>query len=64
MGPIKISTIAAKHDFLIVGGYGGEFAARSLLSSNDQQPVHTGYITRVNNGITNHMNIEDTRGGG
>ncbi|RKO91846.1 WD40-repeat-containing domain protein [Blyttiomyces helicus] len=56
----KISTMAAKDNFLIVGGYGGEYVCRRL----DGDPmVHTGSVTVDPSGITNHLDIARSRSG-
>ncbi|CAJ0836284.1 17375_t:CDS:10 [Entrophospora sp. SA101] len=54
----EISTIACRNNFLLVGLY-GEFACRRL----DAEPIHFGTVTTDANGITNHMDIIESRTG-
>ncbi|KAF0400794.1 WD40 repeat-like protein [Gigaspora margarita] len=58
--PFEISTIACKDNYLLVGGLYGEYACRRL----DADPIHFGTITTDSNGITNHMDIVESRTGG
>ncbi|CAG8604151.1 39341_t:CDS:10 [Gigaspora margarita] len=58
--PFEISTIACKDNYLLVGGLYGEYACRRL----DADPIHFGTITTDSNGITNHMDIIESRTGG
>ncbi|CAG8603122.1 4329_t:CDS:10 [Funneliformis mosseae] len=55
----EISTIACKDNYLLVGGLYGEYACRRL----DAEPVQYGTITNDTNGITNHMDIIESRTG-
>ncbi|CAI2193801.1 2524_t:CDS:10, partial [Funneliformis geosporum] len=55
----EISTIACKDNFLLVGGLYGEYACRRL----DADPIQYGTITNDVNGITNHMDIIESRSG-
>ncbi|RGB38076.1 hypothetical protein C1646_693058 [Rhizophagus diaphanus] len=57
--PFEISTIACKYNYLLVGGLYGEYACRRL----DAEPVQFGTITTDSNGITNHMDIIESRTG-
>ncbi|CAG8762995.1 9421_t:CDS:2, partial [Dentiscutata heterogama] len=47
-------------NYLLVGGLYGEYACRRL----DADPIHFGTITTDSNGITNHMDIIESRTGG
>jgi WD40 repeat protein len=53
-GPVKISTMAAKHGVTIAGGFSGEYCMHmeGTKGSNVQ-----GFVTRDFNGITNHLEI-------
>ncbi len=53
-GPMKISTLAAGHGVLIAGGFGGEYAMKSLSSDFDSKHME-GLVTDHDNGITNHI---------
>jgi len=51
----EVGTLTATHDLLIVGGFAGQYAMKSLLTSNDNDYVK-GRITRaVVDGSTNHI---------
>ena len=53
-GRMKVSTLAAGHGVLIAGGFGGEYALKSLSADYDSK--HTeGLVTQHDNGITNHV---------
>lgn len=53
--PIQtISTLSADNDLLVVGGYDGEYAFKSLLVEA-QSPYTFGSITKDQNGSTNHV---------
>ncbi|RHZ79609.1 hypothetical protein Glove_143g62 [Diversispora epigaea] len=56
----EISTFACKDNYLLVGGLYGEFACRRI----DADPIQFGTITTDANGITNHMDIIESRTGG
>lgn len=49
-----IGTLTATHDLLIVGGFSGQYAMKSLFSSNDDEYVR-GRITAAEDGSTNHI---------
>ncbi|CAG8749913.1 18354_t:CDS:10, partial [Acaulospora morrowiae] len=57
--PFEISTFACKYNCLLVGGLYGEYAYRRL----DAEPIKFGKITTDSNGITNHMDIIESRTG-
>ncbi|KAK9474491.1 Quino protein amine dehydrogenase [Dipodascopsis tothii] len=62
---LKISTIAAAGQHLIVGGLLGQFAYKRLDSVDTLAPQAEGMITFDVNGITNHADIvAQTRSGG
>ena len=50
----KIFTLSAKHDVLVAGGFGGEYAYRSLSLTPDT-PFTSGMITRSDMCSTNHV---------
>jgi len=51
----EVGTLTATHDLLIVGGFAGQYAMKSLLTGNDNDYVK-GRITRVVvDGSTNHI---------
>ena len=59
-GRMKVSTLAAGHGVLIAGGFGGEYAMKSL--SADFESRHTeGLVTEHENGITNHVETTSNR---
>ncbi|KAJ3191037.1 hypothetical protein HK101_008158 [Irineochytrium annulatum] len=61
VGPnVKISTLSAKGRLLFVGGYSGEYFFRRLEAG---APVASGKLTADPNGITNHAEINESRGG-
>ena len=51
---VRISTLAAGHNVLAVGGYEGEYAIKSLFSTNDGTYT-SGVLTTGHNAITNHV---------
>jgi WD40 repeat protein len=60
---IQVSTLAAKHDIIIAGGFCGEYAMKHLHSSNSSR--HTeGLVTEDLNSITNHISINLSRTSG
>jgi hypothetical protein len=59
-GSLKVTSMAADHDFLVLGGYNGEYV---LIPSTSTQ-VLTGNITLDQNGITNHLTLGRTVAGG
>ncbi|KAI9835759.1 MAG: hypothetical protein M1819_001938 [Sarea resinae] len=62
-GGMRISTLTADHGVLIAGGFGGEYAMTSLDA--DYESKHTeGFVTKVNNGITNHVHTCLSRSSG
>ncbi|KAJ3183676.1 hypothetical protein HDU85_002105 [Gaertneriomyces sp. JEL0708] len=67
MATMKISTMAAEHGWICVGGFSGEYICRRLSSSpmpgssSDGREVHQGSITSEENGITNHITISTLR---
>ncbi|EER39131.1 WD repeat protein [Histoplasma capsulatum H143] len=52
--PVKISTMKAKHGVTVVGGFSGEYAMRGDVTDHN---TVDGYITKSQNGITNHIDI-------
>lgn len=50
----KVSTLKANHDVLIVGGFEGEYAMKSLLVGADSAYT-SGTITKHENSSTNHV---------
>ncbi|KAG5301061.1 WD domain-containing protein [Histoplasma ohiense] len=52
--PVKISTMKAKHGVTVVGGFSGEYAMRGDVTNHN---TVDGYITKSQNGITNHIDI-------
>ncbi|KLJ05623.1 hypothetical protein EMPG_09332 [Blastomyces silverae] len=52
--PVKISIMKAKHGVTIVGGFCGEYAMRGDVTDHS---IVDGYITKSQNGITNHIDI-------
>ncbi|KAJ1334579.1 hypothetical protein BSLG_007734 [Batrachochytrium salamandrivorans] len=58
---VSVTTMAAKSDMLIVGGFMGEYIFKCV--DGKQGGVHTGLITTNPNGITNHMHIQQSRSG-
>ncbi|KAI9193422.1 WD40-repeat-containing domain protein [Polychytrium aggregatum] len=58
---IRISTMCAKMNYLIAGGYQGEFVLRSL---NEGSAEKSGAVSpNRSNGITNHIDIVESRSG-
>ena len=53
-GCIKISTICAREELLVAGGFAGEF----VIKNTTTYAVHSGSITNDFNGITNQMQID------
>lgn len=58
---IQISTLTVDHDILIAGGFSGEYAMLNLRGSKSSKPIE-GLITDNINGITNHVEIQLSRG--
>lgn len=59
-GGIQISTLAAKHDVLVAGGFCGEYALVNLKAHKDTK--HTeGIVTDHQNSITNHVQVHLSR---
>ena len=59
----RVSTLAASDGVVVVGGYEGEYAVKSL-SSADDGCFAAGLLTRWNNNITNHVHtLLDRRSG-
>lgn len=57
---IQISTLAAKHDVLVAGGFGGEYAMVNMRAPEDTK--HTeGLLTYHHNAITNHVQVHLSR---
>ncbi|OAX80839.1 hypothetical protein ACJ72_04821 [Emergomyces africanus] len=52
--PVKISTMKAKHGVTVIGGFSGEYAMRGEVTEHN---IVEGYITKSQNGITNHIDI-------
>ncbi|MCJ1404927.1 hypothetical protein MMC11_008153 [Xylographa trunciseda] len=50
----RVSTLAASDGVLVVGGYEGEYALKSLFSANDGC-FTSSWLTRGDNTITNHV---------
>lgn len=61
MGGMKISSMAAKDGYMIVGGFAGEYVYRRLDSNGT---IWKGCVTTDPNGITNHLDIVHGRSGG
>lgn len=62
IGDFKICTMDAVENFLILGGFSGEYVCKVLKTGEDK--LHYGYITDDSHGITNHMKIMRNRNGG
>jgi len=59
----QISTLAAQHGILIAGCFNGEYILRHLNSDEPESVgCHDGVITTNISGITNHVQIHETRG--
>ena len=50
----RVSTLAASDGVVVIGGYEGEYAVKSLFSAHDGC-FAAGLLTRWNNNITNHV---------
>lgn len=50
----RVTTLTARHDILVAGGFKGDYALKSLLA-DDESPHTLGTITHHLNGITNHV---------
>ncbi|MCJ1380853.1 hypothetical protein MMC17_003962 [Xylographa soralifera] len=50
----RVSTLAASDGVVVIGGYEGEYAVKSLFSADDGC-FAAGLLTRWNNNITNHV---------
>ncbi|KAI9141929.1 hypothetical protein BKA69DRAFT_1070515 [Paraphysoderma sedebokerense] len=59
-GPVKISTMCADRGVVMIGGFNGEYVLKSL--NKTAKPV-SGVVTTDPNGITNHIEITEGRGG-
>ncbi|KAI7862364.1 WD40-repeat-containing domain protein, partial [Spinellus fusiger] len=57
----KISSMACRHNMMVVGGFTGEFACQRM--DNKDTPVYYGLITYHVNGIANHIDIISSRSG-
>lgn len=63
----QVSTLAADHGVLIAGGFSGEYILRHLDScadegdDDDDTACHEGIITNHVSGITNHVQIHQSR---
>ena len=63
--PMKdIATLTATHDLLIVGGFVGQYAMKSLLTSNDNDYVKGRITTAERDGSTNHIHTFQSRQSG
>lgn len=51
----EVGTLTATHDLLIVGGFAGQYAMKSLLTSNDNDYVKGRITHAVIDGSTNHI---------
>ncbi len=60
----QVSTIAAKHGVLAAGCFNGEYILRRIDSESDSAGCEVGTITRDAGGITNHIQIYESRTGG
>ncbi|KAI9093820.1 WD40-repeat-containing domain protein, partial [Phlyctochytrium arcticum] len=60
MGGTKISSMVAKHDVLMVGGFTGEWVVKSMEGRGS---IAKGCVTTDVNGITNHLDVEIGRSG-
>ncbi|TPX69641.1 hypothetical protein SpCBS45565_g02287 [Spizellomyces sp. 'palustris'] len=60
MGGMKVSSMVAKEGLLMVGGFSGEYICRRLDS---RATIWKGCVTTDPNGITNHMDIFESRSG-
>lgn len=58
--PCKISTLAAAHDIVLAGGFHGEYALKRISAAASSRMV-TGIITQHSNGITNHVQLIQSR---
>ncbi|KAK3945294.1 WD40-repeat-containing domain protein [Diplogelasinospora grovesii] len=59
----QISTLASEHGVLIAGGFNGEYILRHLDSDEPEETAcHEGVITNNISGITNHVQIHQSRG--
>ncbi|EEA23400.1 hypothetical protein TMatcc_002264 [Talaromyces marneffei ATCC 18224] len=57
-GAVKISTMQAKHGISVAGGFGGEYC----MHVNGSQAENThGFVTRDANGITNNIDVIQSR---
>ncbi|KAG1660732.1 hypothetical protein FOA52_003041 [Chlamydomonas sp. UWO 241] len=61
VGAVQVSTICIRDDLLAVGGFHGELVVVRL---SDLSAVHSGRVTRSENGITNGIELCDLPGGG
>lgn len=50
-----VATLTATHDMLIVGGFEGQYAIKSLLTDNDNVYTKGRITTSVQDGSTNHI---------
>ena len=50
-----VATLTATHDVLLVGGFEGQYAMKSLLSGNDNVYTKGRITTSVEDGSTNHI---------
>ncbi|KAL2072608.1 hypothetical protein VTL71DRAFT_11951 [Oculimacula yallundae] len=56
---IQVSTLSIGHDFLVAGGFNGEYALTNLRSQKTS--LHTeGLVTENANSITNHIEVHTT----
>ncbi|MCJ1341548.1 hypothetical protein MMC09_006844 [Bachmanniomyces sp. S44760] len=58
--PEKISTIAVGHSILLAGGFGGEYAMKSLQTA-DATPFISGTTSSQDNSIINHIHVISSR---
>ncbi|KAH8815225.1 WD40-repeat-containing domain protein [Xylogone sp. PMI_703] len=58
---IQVSTLTVAHDILVAGGFAGEYAMLNLRGSKSTKHVE-GLITDHINGITNHIEVNLSRG--
>ncbi|KAH8878852.1 WD40 repeat-like protein [Thozetella sp. PMI_491] len=59
----QVSTLAAKHGVLMAGCFNGQYILRNIDSRSDASGCEVGTITKDTSGITNHIQIYESRTG-
>ena len=64
IGMNRVATLTAMHDILMVGGFEGQYAMKSLLTGNDNVYTKGRISTEMQDGSTNHIHTHLARHSG